>query len=142
MLILDDPLLQKYIALRPNGDARRLRLERQLEVFLDEQLENIDSSLNTSNELSDILGRLFSYIRYSKVNTKFEILEARLICSDNTKARKNLLRTLSTEVEWTRQSRRDSPYTITCRHSAFRRCVHTSFLSLFPVFYLHLYCTH
>jgi stage III sporulation protein SpoIIIAA len=84
MLILDDPLLQKYIALRPNGDARRLRLERQLEVFLDEQLEKIDSSLNTSNELSDILSRLSSYIRYSKVNTKLEISEARLICSDNT----------------------------------------------------------
>lgn len=69
MLILDDPLLQKYIALRPNDDARRLRLERQLEVFLDEQLEKIDSSLNTSHELSDILGRLSSYIRYTKVNT-------------------------------------------------------------------------
>ena len=71
MLILDDPLLQKYIALRSDDDVGRLRLKRQLKVFFDEQLERIDSGLDTSNELSEILSRLSSYMRYSKVNTKY-----------------------------------------------------------------------
>lgn len=142
MLTLDDPLLQKYIALRPDDDAGRLRLERQLEVFLDEQLEKIEGGLDTSKELSDILRRLSSNTQFSKVKTRSNLIEARLRSLDSSKPRENLLRTLSTEVGRARQPRRNPTYTILRQHSAFRRYVRTFFSSSWPISGLHLYCNH
>ncbi len=101
ILAIDDPLLQKYIALRPNDDGGQPKLEPQLGFFLNEQLEKIDSGLEASNELCELLGRLSSYTQYSKVRTKSRFVGVRLKYSDHTKTRDNLLRTLSTEVEWT-----------------------------------------
>lgn len=69
MLAIDDPLLQKYITLRSDDEAGRARLDRQLGIFFHEQLENINSGQKTSEELSEMLGRLSSYTRYSKVGT-------------------------------------------------------------------------
>ena len=68
MLAIDDPLLQKYVALGPDGDRERARLERQMGLFFDEQLAKIDKGQKTSSELSEMLGRLYSYTRNSKVN--------------------------------------------------------------------------
>ena len=70
MLALDDPLLQKYITLRSADETRRARLDQQLELFFHEQLENTDSNQKASNELSEMLARLSSYTRYSKVDRK------------------------------------------------------------------------
>lgn len=63
---LDDPLLQKYIGLRPSSAVTK-RMNQWLELFFDEQLEAINDSDETSKVLSELLVKLVDYTRFTKV---------------------------------------------------------------------------
>lgn len=64
---LDDPLLQKYIGLRPSLAVTK-RVDQWLDLFFDEQLEAIDDGGETSMLLSELLGKILNYARVTKVS--------------------------------------------------------------------------
>lgn len=63
---LDDPLLQKYIGLRPSSAVTK-RMDQWLELFFDEQLEAINDSDGTGKVLSELLVKIVDYTRFTKV---------------------------------------------------------------------------
>lgn len=63
---LDDPLLQKYIGLRPSSAVTK-RMDQWLELFFDEQLEAINDSDETRKVLSELLVKVVDYTRFTKV---------------------------------------------------------------------------
>ena len=67
--VLDDPLLQKYLVLRPNETAIK-RIDRWLALFFDEQLIKMKNVQGASKTLVDVLGKLLGYTRYTKVSPK------------------------------------------------------------------------
>ena len=91
MLVIDNPLLQHHLALTSDDESKRARFERHLETFFNGQLDKIDSGQQTTDELSEVIGRLSSYTRYSKVNTNFKVFDTRIMLSVDTQIRKNLL---------------------------------------------------
>ncbi|MCJ1304140.1 hypothetical protein MMC08_006952 [Hypocenomyce scalaris] len=62
---LDDPLLQKYIGLRPSIAVTK-RMDRWLDMFLDEQLHAAEDGREANKALSEILGKILSYTRFTK----------------------------------------------------------------------------
>ena len=66
---LDDPLLQKYIGLRPSIAVTK-RMDRWLDMFFDEQLHAADDGRETNKALSEILEKTLSYTRFTKVSLK------------------------------------------------------------------------
>ncbi|KAI4122661.1 MAG: hypothetical protein LQ347_006429, partial [Umbilicaria vellea] len=62
---LDDPLLQKYIGLRPSSAVTK-RMNQWLELFFDEQLEVMKDSDETGKVLSELLGMILNYTRFTK----------------------------------------------------------------------------
>lgn len=63
---LDDPLLQKYIGLRPSSAVTK-RMNQWLELFFDEQLEAMEDSDETGKVLSELLGMIVNYTSSTKV---------------------------------------------------------------------------
>lgn len=63
---LDDPLLQKYIGLRPSSAVTK-RMDQWLELFFDEQLEAINDSDASGKVLSELLVKIVDYTRFTKV---------------------------------------------------------------------------
>lgn len=66
---LDDPLLQKYIGLRPSSAVTR-RMDQWLDMFFDEQLEAMSDNDNIKNILSELLEKILNYTRFTKVSRK------------------------------------------------------------------------
>ncbi len=63
---LGDPLLQKYLMLNPSETAAK-RLNQWLSTFFDEELQSVLEGQKESRRLSDMLEKLLSYTRYTKV---------------------------------------------------------------------------
>lgn len=63
---LDDPLLQKYIGLRPSSAVTK-RMDHWLELFFDEQLEAINDSDVSGKVLSELLVKIVDYTKFTKV---------------------------------------------------------------------------
>lgn len=64
---LDDPLLQKYIGLRPSNAVTK-RIDQWLDLFFDEQLETINESGGASKALAELLGKVLNYTKFTKVS--------------------------------------------------------------------------
>ncbi|SLM36890.1 Histone-fold [Lasallia pustulata] len=62
---LDDPLLQKYIGLRPSNAVTK-RIDQWLDLFFDEQLETINESGGASKALAELLGKVLNYTKFTK----------------------------------------------------------------------------
>lgn len=63
---IDDPLLQRYFELGSNSDAKA-RSNEWLASFLDDQLQKLDEKKVASKALVEVLRKLQSYTRYTKV---------------------------------------------------------------------------
>lgn len=63
---LGDPLLQKYLMLKPSDTATR-RLNQWLSTFFDEELRLLAQGHKSSRQLTDMLEKLLSHTRYTKV---------------------------------------------------------------------------
>ncbi|KAL2355923.1 Mis6-domain-containing protein [Cryomyces antarcticus] len=64
--ILKDPLLQKYLVLKPSVTATK-RIELWLSKALEEEIKFIRDGLGMTSRLSEILQGLFNYTRYKKI---------------------------------------------------------------------------
>ena len=64
---IDDPLLQRYFELGSNIDAKA-RSNEWLASFLNDQLQKLDEKKVASKALVDVLRKLQSYTRYTKVS--------------------------------------------------------------------------
>lgn len=64
---IDEPLLQRYFELGSNIDAKA-RSNEWLASFLDDQLQKLDEKKVANKALVDVLRKLQSYTRYTKVS--------------------------------------------------------------------------
>jgi len=64
--VLQDPLLQKYLALRPSDDAFE-RLNFWLAAFFEEEIDNMRKGNDPSTALSEILTGLESFLVSTQV---------------------------------------------------------------------------
>ena len=65
---LDDPLLQKYIMLTDDPACQR-RMDQWLDLFLDAQLQAERGGEQAGAELREVLEKVLSYARRTKVRT-------------------------------------------------------------------------
>lgn len=64
--VLCDPLLQKYLAIRPSESSSK-RIHHWLVTFFEEELELIQEGQKTSDRLGTVLESILSYTQYTKV---------------------------------------------------------------------------
>ena len=69
---LTDPLLQKYVALRPSA-ITSARVDLWLSTCLEEEYNAVKSGLPASTYLSEILSGLHIQTQYTKVAISFEM---------------------------------------------------------------------
>lgn len=65
--VLSDPLLQKYLALKPS-EAATARMDHWLSTFFEEELRSMGDGQQDPTRLSSVLDSLLSYARYTKVS--------------------------------------------------------------------------
>ena len=78
MLAVDNPFLRMYFTVVPDDETERLRFERHLEAFFNGEMEKIDSTQRTTDELSEMLKNLSNYTRYTKVNVTSKLVHAKI----------------------------------------------------------------
>ena len=66
--VLSDPLLQKYLSLKPSAAATR-RMEHWLSASLEEELQCLDDRQQEPGRLSGLLDSILIYARYTKVGS-------------------------------------------------------------------------
>ena len=66
--VLDDPLLQKYLAIRPTKPFLE-RLQQWLAMFFDEYVQTANDPKSNTEDLWILLEKALSYTRHTKVTT-------------------------------------------------------------------------
>ena len=66
--VLDDSLLQKYLALTDDEKSQR-RIDNWLSLFLDSQLQAEDDWEESNRAFREVLEKILSFARYTKVSS-------------------------------------------------------------------------